>query len=255
MVRDLMFNGQFYPEKIDAVENFIFNNAPAQSFDNNLVGLIVPHAGWVYSGITALKGYSVKTNRKIDNIYLIGPSHRFPFIGVALADYTALKTISSQISVNFELQKEFSSIENVLINNDAHKFEHSLEVQLEFIKYYYPDSTIVPIVAGFRSSDTLSKIIDLCLNDKDSLTVISSDLSHYQNYFVAQKQDSQTLKKIELSKLIDDKDACGHEVINGFIKSNTFNRYRTKLLDYRNSGDTAGSKDSVVGYCAMEIIE
>ncbi|MGL1891171.1 MAG: AmmeMemoRadiSam system protein B [Spirochaetaceae bacterium] len=253
MKRELSFSGTFYPGSEKEIKKFIENNREPITKENNLKGLILPHAGWIYSGVTALKGYSFSPNENIDDILLIGPSHRVPFKGVASSTFKAYKTLTGEISINESLIKELEEIIELEVLDQAHNYEHSLEVQLEFIKEFYPNANIVPLVVGSNAQKKVEKILNITLNRPNTLTILSSDLSHYLSYSEAITRDRETIKKIEdFSKIIGE-DACGAILINAFTSLNKNKDFIVKLFDYRNSGDTAGDKKAVVGYAAMGI--
>jgi hypothetical protein len=256
MNRELLYSGSFYPKSREDIDSFISLNSDKKKMMDGLRGIILPHAGWIYSGITALKGLSNRPNEKIVRIYLIGPSHRFNFSGVALSRFTKYETVDSEFYLDKSTEEQLLNIENVSVVDDAHLYEHSLEVHLEFIKKIYPDVKLIPIVAGRNSIKPLTEILNRSLNEDNSLTILSSDLSHYMPYDEAQKTDKNTIQKIlKCSNHLDYNDACGSSIINAFIEINKTENYKIELFDYRNSGDTAGDKLSVVGYCSMGIIK
>jgi MEMO1 family protein len=254
MNRELLYRGSFYPKTKEEIDSFISINSEKSSIIKNLKGVILPHAGWIYSGITALKGLSNIPDKKIERIYLIGPSHRFNFKGVALSRFTTYDTIDSQFYLDKNTEEQLLNIQDVNVVDDAHIHEHSLEVQLEFIKNIYPEVKLIPIIAGRDSIKPLKEILSRTLKEDNSLTILSSDLSHYKPYKEANQSDKKTIKKIlNGTEALDYNDACGSTIINALIEINKHKDYKIELLDYRNSGDTAGDKLSVVGYCSMGI--
>lgn len=255
MIRELQYKGSFYPEEVEDIENFIDKNLENIEKIEGLRGIIVPHAGWIYSGHTASKGFSHIPKDEVKKIYLIGPSHRFYFKGVALSSYSEYETPFGNYTLDKEYQEKLLEIPGVGIVDEAHIYEHSLEVELPFLKKIYPNAKLIPIVAGANSTTPLNKIIHECIKTKDSFIVISSDLSHYKPYKVAKEVDLKSIKKIvSASGPIDSNSACGSVIINALFDSVNNGTIKLELIDYTNSGDTAGDKDSVVGYCSMEIL-
>ncbi len=254
MNRKLQYPGAFYPKELAEINDFFKSHLKENTRVKNLKGLIVPHAGWIYSGITAAKGFSHTPIENVDTIYLIGPSHRFPLIGVALSNFHIYETPIGDFDIDGNKSKELMKISGVKIITEAHEHEHSLEVELPFLKKVYPDANLVPMVAGASSTEVLSEILLKTLNEENSLTIISSDLSHFLPYKIAQKKDLESINKVILGETINSDDACGSDIINALVEIQTQSNIEINLIDYTNSGDTAGDEDSVVGYCAMEII-
>ena len=182
MDRELLYNGSFYPSKLDEILNFINSYQIKNSVQNRIVGYILPHAGWIYSGKVTLKALSYKPVFPVKNIILLGPSHRVGFTGAAVCSFNKYLTVNSSFNINTELRNELLNIKNVTINNKAHSLEHSLEVQLEFLKYLYPNSKLLPVVVGNNSILSVENILKTVINIKNSIIIISSDLSHYIPY-------------------------------------------------------------------------
>lgn len=255
MKRELRYKGSFYPKTEIEVRNYIRDTYTEVSQIENLKGIIVPHAGWVYSGGTAIRGFSHIPMEEIQNIYLIGPSHHFRFQGVAISGFTTYETLGDGFNINKDIEKELLQIPDVNIVDNAHINEHSLEVELEFLKHFYSKASLIPIVAGRNADKPLRAILERSLNETGSITIISSDLSHYNPYPVAEKLDRKTIELIKNGNgYLDFKDACGSSILNALIEVNKDSDFCINLIEYKNSGDTAGDKKSVVGYCSMEII-
>lgn len=253
MIREIVYSGSFYPGSNREIEEFILNNNCKEEIVEKLRGVLLPHAGWIYSGVTALKGFSKKTNSKVKRVLLIGPSHRVPFKGVATCNYTHYETPLGKIEIDDEFYSEIASINGVRAIDEAHEYEHSLEVQLPFIMKKFNEIKLIPLVAGSASIPTIKKILKKALNHKDIFICISSDLSHYHKYDDAVTIDQETIEKILKGEKIDSESACGSVIINALNELSKEGLISTELIDYRNSGDTAGDKYRVVGYCSMEI--
>lgn len=257
MIRKPAVAGMFYPANpeilkkavnkyIDEAEDFILPNLKA---------LICPHAGYPYSGPAA--GYSYrqlkKLKKKPSKIFLIGPSH-YAYIKSSIGNYGSFSTPIGATIVN---RKFVETIEEDGIPSvpEAHVKEHSLEVQLPFLQMISPESEIIPILCGSISPDELAEKLNKYFLDPDCFFIISSDLSHYLPYEEAELRDKNTLRIIEFMDLVheDQIDACGEVGVKTLMRLAKNNGYKIKLLNYRNSGDTAGDKSGVVGYGALAV--
>jgi MEMO1 family protein len=219
--------------------------------------IIVPHAGYIYSGSIAASAYArlVKAKDQITRVIIIGPSHRVGFRGLAISRANFFTTPLGDIPVDqtaLETIAQFPFVEYV---EQAHTFEHSLEVQLPFLQETLTDFKIVPIVAGEATPEQVAQVIDALWGGDETLIVISSDLSHYHDYATAKKLDKLTSERIEKRQyeLIDSDCACGKVAVNGLLKLAREKSLSIKTIDLRNSGDTAGDKFRVVGYGAYVI--
>lgn len=252
--------GMFYPAFAGTlkatVERFLDTAAPAGPTPR---ALIVPHAGYVYSGPIAGKGYSLLTPcyAFIRRVLLIGPAHRVPVRGVAVPSVTSFRTPLGDVPVDEPGLTLVRALPFVVVSDAAHAEEHSLEVQLPFLQTILEKFTIVPALTGLTTPDEVAQLIETLWNGPQHLTVISTDLSHYLTYGEAKEVDEATARAIERAEpeSIDDHDACGAAAIRGLL---TFVRRRglkVERIDLRNSGDTAGPRDRVVGYGAFAVYE
>lgn len=246
MRRELSFSGSFYPESIDKIEDFIERNTLDIERVENLRGIVVPHAGWIYSGEVALSGFTKQPKKNPNRVILIGPSHRVPFKGLAITNFNTYKTPFGDMDLDVDFYNSIIDLPGVRVIDDAHIYEHSLEVQLPFIKHFYPKAMLIPLVAGSSSDKILSKILRNL--DNDIFIICSSDLSHYNNYIDAIDIDSTTIRSLTMGDRVTPGAACGSVVLN------SLSDFKLKLIKYCNSGDTAGDRDRVVGYCSMEIL-
>ena len=257
MIRVPAVAGVFYPADPDklkkSVNQFI---ADAKDFVlPNLKALICPHAGYQFSGPIAGYAYRQLRNlkKKPAKIFLIGPSH-YAYIQSSIGNFGSFVSPLGATIVN---RKFVETIEDEGIPSvpEAHVKEHSLEVQLPFLQMIAPDSEIVPILCGSISPDYLAEILDKYFLQPDCFFIISSDLSHHLPYEIAELKDKNSLKIIEHMDMAheDEIDACGEVGIKTIMRLAKNNGFKIKLLDYRNSGDTAGDKTSVVGYGALAV--
>ena len=215
--------------------------------------LIAPHAGYLYSGAIAGSAYLSLLDfaRSIERVVLLGPSHHVAFSGLALSHYTTFRTPLGDVPVDTAATNRIQSLPQVQFLEAAHAREHCLEVHLPFLQIALTDFSIVPIVVGSAVAEAVAEILEL-LWDENTLIVVSSDLSHYLNYTSACTVDARTCSKIEQLDYahIYPEEACGAHAIAGLLKEAGKRHLSATTLDLRNSGDTAGSKDRVVGYGA-----
>jgi len=256
-IRPTAVAGLFYPASSQALLDMIEKNLQQVELPANFKlpkALIVPHAGYIYSAPIAASAYTLLQayRQQIKRVVLIGPSHRVSFNGLALCSADFFSTPLGQIAIDKTAQSQISSIEGVGLLDQAHADEHSLEVQLPFLQFILDDFTIVPIVAGNASPKLVEKLINSLWGGPETLVVISSDLSHYHDYRSAQQLDrntSQSIVDLDIDA-VDSQHACGCVGIRGLLSFAQHHPLNVSILDVRNSGDTAGDKDRVVGYGA-----
>ncbi len=256
-IRPSAVAGLFYPARATELENLLseqFESLPHQNHYHPKA-LIVPHAGYVYSGRVAAKAFQSLRHLagEIRRVVLIGPSHRVPFRGIAISSADYFATPFGSIAVDKAGIARLAGLETVQFLDAAHDNEHSLEVQLPFLQFVLNQFEIVPVVTGDASAEAVAEVIDAAVNDADdTLIVISSDLSHYLDYESARRIDQFTTQAIiSLDKNdIDPYRACGCVGIRGFLEYARQRQLQGKVISLCNSGDTAGKKDSVVGYGA-----
>lgn len=214
--------------------------------------LIVPHAGFVYSGATAGQGYALvkKLAKKITKVIVIGPCHRVWVEGLAIPDCQYFETPLGKVEIDPKSLSEIIKFPQVIVSNEAHEHEHSIEVQLPFLQSIIPQFKLIPIVVGSISTSQLVEVIEFLWGDEKTLIVISSDLSHFLDYDSAVRIDRQTSQTIEQLKpdRISQRMACGSSAIKAILTIAQNKNLNVKTISQCNSGDTAGSKDRVVGY-------
>jgi AmmeMemoRadiSam system protein B len=218
--------------------------------------IIGPHAGFMYSGPIAGSAYaSVAPGRGVvERVVLIGPAHRVPIDGLALPSADVLLTPIGPIEVDLAARDVAMSCAAVAIDDHAHAQEHSVEVHLPFIQHVLgSDVRVVPIVVGRAAPQTVAAVLAALWGGPETLIVVSSDLSHYEPYAVARSHDRRTANAIVNGDIdeIGPYDACGAFPIRGLLAEARRHDLDATLLDLRNSGDTAGPTDRVVGYGAF----
>jgi AmmeMemoRadiSam system protein B len=194
---------------------------------------------------------------KIARVVLIGPSHRVGFKGLALCTANAYAIPGKEIPIDREVQARLAEIPGVGLLDNAHLSEHSLEVHLPFLAEVLGDFKLVPIVAGQASPDLVADVLEAAWGGPETLIVISTDLSHYHDYETARMIDSRTVTAIEKmdAHFLDGDHACGVVPVAGLLEAARRRHMTVATLDVRNSGDTAGPKDRVVGYGAWAFYE
>lgn len=234
--------GTFYPEGKEELEQMLkgfFANVP-ESFEKRIPkALIVPHAGYVYSGQVA--AYAYARLRDYKKIVLLGPSHHV-YLDDAVTDTN--NAWQTPLGITRVLSCDFEG------NAEAHSQEHCLEVQIPFLQYALKHCEILPLVGGNIDIVEVSKKIQKIL-DPDTLLVISSDLSHYHDWRTAVKLDTQTLKAIQSLDAESMTEACGEAPIKVVIDIARTRDWKPEVLEYKNSGDVTGERSHVVGYTSV----
>jgi AmmeMemoRadiSam system protein B len=213
--------------------------------------LIVPHAGYVYSGPIAASAYArlAPLRGRVERVVLLGPAHRVHLRGLAFPDCKAFATPLGPVEVDVEAPAKVPWIPS---SAGAHAAEHSLEVHLPFLVRVLGRFTLVPLVVGTASTAEVANAIEALWGDDRTLVVVSSDLSHYLPYAEGRSEDEATARRIlSLEPGIDHEHACGATPVNGLLEVARRKGLDVELLDLRSSGDTAGPRDEVVGYGAF----
>jgi AmmeMemoRadiSam system protein B len=216
--------------------------------------LIVPHAGYVYSGSTAARAYRCLQSYQdeIHRVVLLGPAHRVYLEGMAIPSVDAFSTPLGEVKLDLNAIERVSEMPAVVVSDEAHREEHSLEVQLPFLQTVLKQFSLVPIVVGNCDAKMVADVIDELWDADDTLIVISTDLSHFHSYDEARQIDASTCNRIlDKSNDLSGEQACGARAVNGLMSSEHSRPLDVELLSACNSGDTAGSRDRVVGYGAF----
>lgn len=219
--------------------------------------LIAPHAGYQYSGPIAASAYGrVRDGRgRIERVVLLGPSHRVGVRGMATSTADAFDTPLGPLRVDRQAVATIERLPGVVSYDRAHEAEHSLEVHLPFIKVALGDVKLIPITVGDATVDEVATVLDTLWGGPETLIVVSSDLSHYLDYSSARAIDGETTRAVEALAFdrIGEDQACGRVPLRGLLAVAGRRGMHATTLDLRNSGDTSGKRDWVVGYGAWAL--
>ena len=259
-IRPAAVAGAFYPGEEQILNrdlDVLLAKAPA-AHGPLPKALIVPHAGYIYSGPIAASAYRrlAAGRGKITRVVLLGPAHRVAVRGLALPLAHAFTTPLGLVRIDQDACRRLLELKQVVLSAATHAQEHSLEVQLPFLQKVLGDFELVPLVVGDATDAEVAQVLETLWGGPETLIVISSDLSHYLPYAQAQRIDQHTSDMIlNLQPGISHAQACGGTPVNGLMLAAKQHGLKAELLDLRNSGDTAGSPDKVVGYAAFAFVE
>lgn len=261
-VRQPAVAGAFYPDNPATLKKdvaaMLDDAEPKELAASTIKALIVPHAGYVYSGPIAATAYKLLLPRRdqIKRVVLLGPSHRVPFYGMAIPSDERFRTPLGDIDLDLEALGRIADLPGVERRDDAHAWEHSLEVQLPFLQSVLGEFKLVPIVVGGADPGSVAQVLENLWGGEETLIVISSDLSHYKAYSDARVTDRATTRLIEQRQdTIASEQACGCHPLNGLMRLARDKGLQVQTLDLRNSGDTAGPRNQVVGYGSYAVIQ
>lgn len=244
--------GRFYPS--DPAELAVQITQMLDSAgDKQLIrckALIVPHAGYIYSGPVATSAYRLlRNNQSIKKVVLLGPAHYVAVRGLVTSSAQAFESPLGPIPLDEQAIEMLQQLPQVKCSDAAHAPEHCLEVQLPFLQTVLDDFELIPLIVGFASPAEVAEVLAKVWGGDETLILISSDLSHYHDYETAQHIDSDTSQSIcNLESDLQGEQACGCYAINGLLSLARARNMQIKQLDLRNSGDTAGDRNRVVGY-------
>jgi len=252
--------GSFYPDDTQALQRLVddlLNKVDIYQTEQRFKAIkpkaiIVPHAGYIYSGLTAAYAFKSlkKFKQQIKRVIVFGPSHHVALEGMAVPSTDSFMTPLGQINLDKEEIKQLSQLAQITVSDIAHEQEHSLEVQLPFLQHVLADFKLVPIVVGQSPIELTSIVIDRYINNPSDLVVISTDLSHFLNDEQAQVKDNKTATNI-LNKNIQalsHSDACGYMPLVGLLQTCQNQSLNLQLLDQCNSAKTSANYQRVVGY-------
>ena len=216
--------------------------------------VMVPHAGYVYSGAIAALGYAALTvpGADIRHVVIAGPCHYVGVQAIAMPDADAVRTPLGDIPMWEEgVAVAVASSVAVIVSEPVHAQEHSLEVQLPFLQRLLPDADVLPLAVGWVDAETIADVLEACLEEPGTAVVISSDLSHYHPYEEAKIIDAKTIEDVLSLEPVDHDQACGATAVNGMLDVARTHGLEPRLLGACNSGDTSGDHRRVVGYASL----
>lgn len=255
-IRQPAVAGSFYPGNPAELHAMLrrFLAQPAADPHGPPKAIIAPHAGYIYSGPVAASAYAQLRTRaqNISRVILLGPSHRVAFRGIAATSADTYATPLGTVALDHAALAALADLPFVQVIDQAHQFEHSLEVHVPFLQEVLNNFTLVPLVVGDATPEQVAAVLERLWGGEETLIVVSSDLSHYHSYADAQRQDSATSEAISHLRYEDlgSDDACGRIPVSGLLYLARQRGLACRTLDLRNSGDTAGPRDRVVGYGA-----
>ena len=261
-IRPAAVAGMFYPAdqaRLAADVDAMLATAARAHQDQESIApkaIIVPHAGYVYSGAVAASAYArlIRARSQIRRVVLLGPVHRVPVRGLALPAAEEFETPLGRVRIDRAAADSIRHLPQVVESAAVHEHEHSLEVHLPFLQRLFEKFTLVPLAVGDATREQIAEVLDILWGGPETLIVVSSDLSHYLPYDAARQRDAETARMVlDLRSDIDHQHACGGTPLNGLMLSVLRRKLEVQLVDLRNSGDTAGGKDRVVGYGSFVI--
>ena len=254
--------GMFYPgesrelaQSLSQMLGTAAHDAPERAAPK---AIIAPHAGYIYSGPVAASVYALlaPARRTITRVVLLGPTHRVAVRGLALPGCEAFATPLGPVEIDRAAVEMLRKLPQVTVSAQVHALEHSLEVHVPFLQSVLETFTLVPLAVGHASAQEVAEVLDALWGGPETLIVVSSDLSHYLSYGDAQAVDRATAQAIlGLSTDISHEQACGATPVTGLNQVARGRKLKPELIDLRNSGDTAGDKNRVVGYGAFAFYE
>jgi len=264
--REAAVAGQFYPSSPDEIQSMLEHYN--QILDEHLKdkddvlhlkprAVIVPHAGYVYSGFTANIALRLLSNTAVKRVVIIGPSHRVYLKGTSISEFDSYQTPLGALPIDKVLVSDLEDRFGLGFVPEAHH-EHSTEVQIPFVKNYTPKVSVVELVYGDESPEKLADVIEYLLEDPETAVVISTDLSHYYDIKKANTLDSiclDAVKTLSTTELHKGCEACGKIGVEAILIASKKYGLRSMLLDYRTSADASGDKSQVVGYMSAAFVE
>jgi hypothetical protein len=255
-VRNPAVAGLFYPANAHELRTQVHQYVDPVQVDDLPVpkAIIAPHAGYIYSGPIAGSAYArlKKAAGRIHRVILLGPAHRVAIRGLALPSAKRFRTPLGSVAIDQDIAEALLALPQVSINDATHAEEHSLEVHLPFLQEVLGEFSLVPLVVGDASAEEVAEVLEAVWGGDETLIVISSDLSHYLDYDTARALDrrtSEAIESLDYENLGYDQ-ACGRIPVSGLLYVVRKKGLHGATIDLRNSGDTAGARDRVVGYGA-----
>ena len=255
-IREAAVAGSFYEADANCLQQHVMALLTGAHTDTPFSpqALIVPHAGYVYSGSTAAQAYRALAPRadKIERVILFGPAHRVSLQGMAVPSVDAFATPLGNVPLDRTRIQQAAALPGVCVSDEAHRLEHSLEVQLPFLQSVLGQFSLVPIVVGHCDAQRVAALMDTLWGGQETLLVVSTDLSHFHTYDKAVQLDTLTCDRLRAKEnTFSGEDACGAYALNGLMSTLHCRSLQVELVALCNSGDSAGSMDRVVGYGAF----
>jgi AmmeMemoRadiSam system protein B len=258
-VRPAAVAGTFYPDDprtLTAMIDGLMASVDPVASDAPPVALIAPHAGYIYSGPVAATAYArlVPWRDRIDRVVVVGPPHRVPVRGLALSSADAWQTPIGRVDIDREACDLLLARSGVYTDDRAHAAEHSIEVHVPFLQRVLGDGwRFVPVIAGGPEAEALADSLSPLWGAERTVVVVSTDLSHYHPQPTARMIDRVTAEAIVAGQweALDSDQACGASGVRAALELSRRHGEHVHLLDLRNSGDTAGGADRVVGYASF----
>lgn len=261
-VRKPAVSGMFYPSDPVALESMVKEKLEREECHVEVgvpKALVVPHAGYVYSGDVAASAFSLLAHWpcSVHRVVILGPSHHFPFEGMAIPDSMAFATPLGEVPVADDLTTTFEEISCVKNEDGVHAPEHSIEVELPFLQVSLPEFKLIPIVTGEASAAEVASVLETVWGEGDTLILISTDLSHFHDDHKAKQLDTYTCQAVESldHEALSAKHACGYVALRGMLLAAQNHHLGVRTLKMMNSGDVSGDHSSVVGYGAWAFYE
>jgi AmmeMemoRadiSam system protein B len=268
MIRRPVVAGQFYPESASELRAMIEGMVKEEKVKEEAIGLVLPHAGYIYSGPVA--GAVISRIRFKDSFIIMGPNHTGAGKPLSIMTEGSWKTPLGEVEIDSELAKKILAISKHLEEDDrAHLYEHSIEVQLPFLQYFKPDFKLVPIVLGHPSGaiykevgGEIAEAVKALGREREVVIIASSDMSHYEPQASAQKKDTKAIGAIlkldedELLKRVFELNItmCGYAPATSLIvAARELGATEAELVKYQTSGDVTGDYSAVVGYAGIII--
>ncbi len=247
--------GMFYPSDDELLADEIYALLQAAPTPTGPCpkALIVPHAGYMFSGPTAAAAYvRLRQPNQIRRVVLIGPCHRVAIAGLAIPSVEGFSTPLGTVPLDMVALRQLDDLPQVALSDEAHALEHSLEVQLPFLQTALEKYALVPLLVGDASPEAVEEVLERLWGGDETLIVVSSDLSHFLPYDEASQIDRKTCEAVlHFGGHLSPYQACGAFPINGFLPPAQKHGLQAELINLCNSGDTAGDRRRVVGYAAF----
>lgn len=243
----------FYPADPERLISWMQNHVhPTTDTNRRPRMLILPHAGYRFSGDTAAQGYRLLQKSQFKRVIVLCPAHRVYVQGIAVPTrWDAEATPLGRVPLDKMAIEQLLTLPGVIAMTEAHRQEHAIEVQLPFLQYQLGEFQLIPLVVGECPPEDVAHALELLMND-ETLAIISSDLSHYLSADIAQQQDEQTIQQIlQFNETLSGDQACGCYALNGALHWAHQHQLTIELLAKCNSGDASHDKDRVVGYAAF----